>query len=166
MNKNLGGIKGMKGLPSVLFIIDPKKEHIAVKEANTLGIPVVALCDTNCDPTGIQYVVPGNDDAIKSIRLFAAAVADSVAEGRGLSTSRGANDGQAFVGEGGQQANENVEVVRRGGAPAAEAEGEAPAAADAAPAAEAPAAETPAAEAPAAEAPAAEEPAAATPTDG
>ena len=69
MNKNLGGIKGMKGLPSVLFIIDPKKEHIAVKEANTLNIPVVALCDTNCDPTGIQYVVPGNDDAIKSIRL-------------------------------------------------------------------------------------------------
>ena len=112
MNKNLGGIKGMKGLPSVLFIIDPKKEHIAVKEANTLNIPVVALCDTNCDPTGIQYVVPGNDDAIKSIRLFAAAIADSVIEGRGLSTGRGGGQ-QAFVGEDGQVPSEDVEVVRR-----------------------------------------------------
>ena len=105
MNKNLGGIKGMKGLPSVLFIIDPKKEHIAVKEANTLNIPVVALCDTNCDPTGIQYVVPGNDDAIKSIRLFAGAIADSVIEGRALSTGRG---GQAF-----EEAVAAEEPVRR-----------------------------------------------------
>ena len=88
MNINLGGIKGMRGLPSVLFVVDPKKEHIAIKEARTLGIPVVALCDTNCDPTGITYVIPGNDDAIKSIRLFTAAIADAINEGRALSTGR------------------------------------------------------------------------------
>ncbi|MBX2803794.1 MAG: 30S ribosomal protein S2 [Myxococcales bacterium] len=112
MNRNLGGIKGMKGLPSVLFIIDPKKEHIAVKEATTLNIPVVALCDTNCDPSGIQYVVPGNDDAIKSIRLFAAAVADAVTEGRATSTGRTGGASQPFVSDE-QQASEPIEVVRR-----------------------------------------------------
>jgi small subunit ribosomal protein S2 len=112
MNKNLGGIKGMKGLPSVLFIIDPKKEHIAVNEANVLDIPVVALCDTNCDPSGIQYVIPGNDDAIKSIRLFASSVCEAVIEGRALSTGRA--NAQAFVSE--EQVDENVEVVRRTGA--------------------------------------------------
>lgn len=110
MDKNLGGIKHAKGLPSALFVIDPKKEHIAVKEANSLGIPVVALCDTNCDPTGVQYVIPGNDDAIKSIRLFAGAIADAVLEGRQLSTGRG---GQApYVGAEGDE-EEGVEVVRR-----------------------------------------------------
>ena len=122
MNRNLGGIKGMKGLPSVLFIIDPKKEHIAVKEAATLGIPVVALCDTNCDPTGIQYVVPGNDDAIKSIRLFAASVADAIIEGRAMSTGR--SGGQSFSSDGG----ESVEIVRR--APPAEGAAPAPTPAD------------------------------------
>ena len=82
MEKSLGGIKDMRSLPGALFVIDPKKEHIAVKEANKLGIPVVALCDTNCDPDGIDHVIPGNDDAIKSIRLFTAAIADAAAEGR------------------------------------------------------------------------------------
>ena len=72
----------MKGLPGAVFVIDPKKEHIAVKEANKLGIPVVALCDTNCDPTGITHVIPGNDDAIKSIRLFTAALADAALDGQ------------------------------------------------------------------------------------
>ena len=81
MQRTLGGIKNMKGLPGAVFVIDPKKEHIAVKEANKLGIPVVALCDTNCDPSGITHVVPGNDDAIKSIRLFTAALADAAIEG-------------------------------------------------------------------------------------
>src|SRR4051812_36801392 len=81
MEKSLGGIKDLKSLPGALFVIDPKKEHIAVKEANKLGIPVVALCDTNCDPQGIDHVIPGNDDAIKSIRLFTASIADAAAEG-------------------------------------------------------------------------------------
>ncbi len=81
MEKSLGGIKEMRSLPGALFVIDPKKEHIAVKEANKLGIPVVALCDTNCDPNGIDQVIPGNDDAIKSIRLFVSAIADAAAEG-------------------------------------------------------------------------------------
>jgi small subunit ribosomal protein S2 len=81
MQRTLGGIKNMKGLPGVVFVIDPKKEHIAVKEANKLGIPVVALCDTNCDPSGIDHVIPANDDAIKSIRLFTAAMAEAAIDG-------------------------------------------------------------------------------------
>jgi small subunit ribosomal protein S2 len=132
MDKNLGGIKTAKGLPAALFVIDPKKEHIAVKEANTLGIPVVALCDTNCDPSGISYVIPGNDDAIKSIRLFTAAIADAAIEGKAASTGRG--NSRAYVTD--AQADEApVEVIKRAAAPAAE---EAPAA-PAAPADEAPA---------------------------
>ncbi len=111
MNVNLGGIKGMRGLPSAMFIIDPKKEHIAVKEANSLGIPVVALCDTNCDPSGIQYVVPGNDDAIKSIRLFTTAIADAVNEGRSASTGRPSQQA-AYVGAGDDE-EADVDVVKR-----------------------------------------------------
>jgi small subunit ribosomal protein S2 len=82
LQKNLGGIKEMQKLPGALFIIDPKKEHIAVHEATRLGIPIVALVDTNCDPEGIEYVIPGNDDAIRSIRLFAGKVADAAMEGQ------------------------------------------------------------------------------------
>lgn len=81
IGKNLGGIKLMKTMPKVIFVIDPRKEHIAISEANKLNIPVVALCDTNCDPSGIDYVIPGNDDAIKAIRLFTSAIADAVIEG-------------------------------------------------------------------------------------
>ncbi len=88
MEQSLGGIKHMKGLPAAIFVVDPKKEHIAVKEARTLGIPVIGLCDTNCDPSGIQYVIPGNDDAIKSIKLFTAAIADAIGDGRRVSTGR------------------------------------------------------------------------------
>ena len=84
MLRSLGGIKKMKKQPGVLFVIDPKREHIAIKEANNLGIPVVALCDTNCDPKGITYVIPGNDDATKSIELFAGAIADAVEEGKSI----------------------------------------------------------------------------------
>ena len=79
---SLGGIKGLRKLPDALFVIDPKKEEIAVKEANKLGIPVVAVVDTNCDPDVIDYKIPGNDDAIRAIRLFCAAIADAVIEGR------------------------------------------------------------------------------------
>jgi small subunit ribosomal protein S2 len=81
LEKNLTGIKEMEELPDSLFVIDPKKEHIAVKEANTLGIPVVAVVDTNCDPDEIDHVIPGNDDAIRAIRLFTSKVADSILEG-------------------------------------------------------------------------------------
>jgi small subunit ribosomal protein S2 len=112
MNINLGGIKGMRGLPSCLFIVDPKKEHIAVKEANSLGIPVVALCDTNCDPTGITHVIPGNDDAIKSIRLFTAAIADAINEGRQTSTGRTSAQA-AYVGGDDRDDDADVEVVKR-----------------------------------------------------
>ncbi len=84
MDKSLGGIKTMKGLPKIIFVVDPRREHIAIREANKLGIPVVALCDTNCDPQGIDNVIPGNDDAIKSIRLFTTAIADAVIEGNAL----------------------------------------------------------------------------------
>jgi small subunit ribosomal protein S2 len=85
---SLGGIKGMKKLPDALFVVDPKKEEIAVKEANKLGIPVVAAVDTNCDPDVIDYKIPGNDDAIRAIRLFCTAIADAVLEGRALHEER------------------------------------------------------------------------------
>jgi small subunit ribosomal protein S2 len=81
LEKNLGGIKNMRKLPGAIFIIDPNNEHIAVKEANVLGIPVVAVTDTNCDPTGIEYVVPGNDDALKSISLFLDYFSNAIVEG-------------------------------------------------------------------------------------
>ena len=71
MSRNLEGIRDMTSLPDALFVVDPRKEHIAVAEANRLGIPVIAIVDTNCDPEEIDYVIPGNDDAIRSIRLFA-----------------------------------------------------------------------------------------------
>ncbi|HTP50848.1 MAG TPA: 30S ribosomal protein S2 [Anaeromyxobacteraceae bacterium] len=82
LEKNLGGIKDMTRLPAALFVIDTKKEYIAVHEANRLGIPVVAVVDTNCDPEGIDYVIPGNDDAIRSIRLFTGKVAEAAIEGK------------------------------------------------------------------------------------
>ncbi|HZP28805.1 MAG TPA: 30S ribosomal protein S2, partial [Acidimicrobiia bacterium] len=77
LERNLGGIRRLERLPSAVFIIDTKKEHIAVTEANRLGIPVVAVVDTNCDPDLIDYVIPGNDDAIRAIKLFTAKVADA-----------------------------------------------------------------------------------------
>ncbi|MFW5968074.1 MAG: 30S ribosomal protein S2 [Persicimonas sp.] len=88
LENNVGGIRGMEGLPGALFVIDPHKEEIAVREANKLGIPVVAVCDTNCDPDDIDYVIPGNDDAIRAIRLFANAVADASLEGVQVASAR------------------------------------------------------------------------------
>ena len=82
LTRNVGGIKNMRSLPDVLFIIDPRKEDIAVDEARKLGIPIVALTDTNCDPDGIDYVIPGNDDAIRAIRLIASLMAEAVQEGK------------------------------------------------------------------------------------
>ena len=82
LNKNLGGIKEMKKLPAALFVVDPRKEHIAVLEARKLNIPIVATVDTNCDPDEVDYVIPANDDAIRAVRLLASKMADAVLEGR------------------------------------------------------------------------------------
>ena len=82
LEKFLGGIKDMDELPGALFIIDPRKERIAVAEAKKLNIPIVAIVDTNCDPDEIDYVIPGNDDAIRAVKLIAGAMADAVIEGR------------------------------------------------------------------------------------
>ncbi|MEA4853543.1 MAG: 30S ribosomal protein S2 [Christensenella sp.] len=80
--KNLGGIRNMKDLPGALFIVDPRKERIAIAEARTLGIPIVAIVDTNCDPDEVDYPIPGNDDAIRAVKLIASKMADAVLEGR------------------------------------------------------------------------------------
>lgn len=82
LEANLGGIETMTRLPGAIFIVDPKKEQIAVNEARTLGIPIVAIVDTNCDPDEVDYVIPGNDDAIRAIKLIAGKMADAVLEGR------------------------------------------------------------------------------------
>ena len=82
LEKNLGGIKEMKKLPGALFVVDPRKEHIAVAEARTLHIPIVAIIDTNCDPDEVDYPIPGNDDAIRAVKLITAKMADAVLEGR------------------------------------------------------------------------------------
>ena len=88
LQKNLGGIKEMKKLPDAIFIVDPKKERICVQEAHTLGIPLIGICDTNCDPEELDYVIPGNDDAIRAVKLIVAKMADAVIE---------ANQGQIDV---------------------------------------------------------------------
>ena len=88
LQANLAGIKNMSRLPDAIFVIDSNKEQIAVREARKLGIPVVAVVDTNCDPTEVDYVIPGNDDALRAIRLFASKISDSVAEGAQLMTDK------------------------------------------------------------------------------
>ena len=88
LNQNLAGIKDMNGLPDILFVVDSNKEAIAVEEARRLGIAVVAVVDTNCDPDKVDYVIPGNDDALRAIRLFTNKVADAVVEGRQLATEQ------------------------------------------------------------------------------
>jgi small subunit ribosomal protein S2 len=89
LNKNLSGIKSMTRLPDAVFIIDVKKEEIAVAEANRLGIPIVAVVDTNCSPEGIDYVIPGNDDALRAVRLFASRISDAIVEGNQIATEGG-----------------------------------------------------------------------------
>ena len=108
LNKNLSGIKSMNRLPDIVFIIDVRKEEIAVAEANRLGIPIVAVVDTNCSPEGIDYVIPGNDDALRAVRLFASRIADSIVEGQQIATEggvvtqteEGAESEQVTAGEG------------------------------------------------------------------
>jgi small subunit ribosomal protein S2 len=109
LNKNLSGIKQMSRLPDAIFIIDVKKEEIAVAEANRLGIPIVAVVDTNCSPEGIDYVIPGNDDALRAVRLFASRIADAIVEGNQIATEGGVlpsevgeepGEGEGAAGEG------------------------------------------------------------------
>ena len=95
MVRNLEGIREMERLPDALFIVDPRREHIAIAEANKLDIPVVAIVDTNCDPELVDHVIPGNDDAIRTIRLFAGRIADSYIEGAAAWAKDGSGDGAA-----------------------------------------------------------------------
>jgi len=90
LSKTLGGIKNMRGLPDLLFVVDQKKEFIAIQEANKLNLPVICLADTNADPTGISHIIPGNDDAIRAIKLVASRLADAAIEGKQLKESKAA----------------------------------------------------------------------------
>jgi small subunit ribosomal protein S2 len=118
LNKNLSGIKSMNRLPDCVFIIDVKKEEIAVAEANRLGIPIVAVVDTNCSPEGIDYVIPGNDDALRAVRLFASRIADSIVEGNQIATEGGVV--AAEPAEEGGEAEAGPDTGAAGGALAAE----------------------------------------------
>lgn len=111
LERNVGGIKDMRQLPSVIFVVDPKKESIAISEAQKLNIPVVALTDTNCDPDGIDYVIPGNDDAIRSIRLISSFVAESILAGQQQRDGDDASDEAvaAAMGDAGAEMLEKVE---------------------------------------------------------
>jgi small subunit ribosomal protein S2 len=109
--KNLAGIRDMNGLPDMLFVIDVRKEDIAVAEANRLNIPIVAVVDTNCSPEGIDQVIPGNDDALRAIRLFASRIADAILEGQQVATEGGvaAVDAQQADASGDESASEPLE---------------------------------------------------------
>ena len=102
LEKNLGGIKDMKKLPDAIFVVDPKKERICVSEAHKLSIPLIGICDTNCDPDELDYVIPGNDDAIRAVKLIVAKMADAVIE---------ANQGEAYDVEEPAEAAEAEEAV-------------------------------------------------------
>lgn len=111
LEKSLGGIKTMAKLPDAVFVIDPKKETIAVKEARKLGIPVVAVVDTNCDPDDIDYVIPGNDDAIRAIRLFASRMADACTEGTQAREVKLRTEAEGAEAEAEEAAEQTVEEV-------------------------------------------------------
>ena len=113
---NLAGIKDMPGLPDVLFVVDSSKEEIAVKEAQKLGIPVVAIVDTNCDPDLVSYVIPGNDDALRAIRLFTSRIADAVLEGKDAAMQKQLEAEKIAA----EKAAEELEAAREAGAIAAE----------------------------------------------
>ena len=107
LNKNLGGIKEMPGLPDAIFIVDPKKEHNAVLEAKKLGIPVVAIVDTNCDPDDADYIIPGNDDAIRAIKLISSVLADAVIEGNQGEQNAAAEESNVVV-----EATSDIEAAK------------------------------------------------------
>ena len=110
LSKTLGGIKDMRGLPDVIFIVDQAKEEIAIKEANKLGIPVICLADTNANPDGINYIIPGNDDAIRSIKLVTSKLADAVLEGKQLRENK-ANETKKIEKISAEDAGVSEEVV-------------------------------------------------------
>jgi small subunit ribosomal protein S2 len=112
LEKNLAGIKEMKKLPDVIFVIDTNKEEIAVKEANRLGIPVVAVVDTNCSPEGVNHIIPGNDDALRAVRLFASRIADAILEGRQLAEQKEAEEAAAAA-EQAKAAGVTIEISPR-----------------------------------------------------
>jgi small subunit ribosomal protein S2 len=111
LQANLAGIKSMNRLPDIVFVIDSNKEAIAVKEARKLGIPVVAVVDTNCDPSEVDWVIPGNDDALRAIRLFASKVADSVTEGSQAGTDKQAAEIAGAIAAGEPEAAPAVAVA-------------------------------------------------------
>ena len=115
LEKNLGGIKEMDKLPGVIFLVDPKKERIAILEARKLNIPVVGLVDTNCNPEDVDYVIPGNDDAIRAVKLIADTIANAVIEG---------NQGESFEAPEEQSVEEEVESMEQVVEAAEEAEEE------------------------------------------
>ena len=157
LERNLGGIQHMERLPDAIFVLDTVREHIAVTEANKLGIPVVAVVDTDCNPDVIQHLIPGNDDAIRSGRLLCRVVADAVEEGRYIVNARGGDDdGPTLDGE--EKAEAQTQARNEAAAAAAERE------ARVAVAVEAPSAEA-TEEAPTAEAPAVDAPAVDAPTE-
>ena len=102
LEKNLGGIKEMKKIPDAIFIVDPKKERICVQEAHTLGVPLIGICDTNCDPEELDYIIPGNDDAIRAVKLIVSAMADAVIE---------ANQGEVMTDAAPEEIGEEEAVV-------------------------------------------------------
>ncbi len=114
LQANLAGIKNMNRLPDAIFVIDSNKEQIAVREARKLGIPVVAVVDTNCDPTEVEYVIPGNDDALRAIRLFTSKISESIAEGAQLMTDKQIADMNAGVGQAQQAENAAGEAPAEG----------------------------------------------------
>ena len=127
LENSIGGIKDMNGLPDILFVIDVDHERIAINEANKLGIPVVGIVDTNSNPDGVDYVIPGNDDSIRAIKLYAASVADAVLEGKSQSATVSSKDQFVEVAE--EAAPEVAETPAVAEAPAVE---EAPVAKEAA----------------------------------
>ncbi len=96
LQKNLGGIKEMKRIPDMIFVVDPKKERICVQEAHVLGIPLVGICDTNCDPEDLDYVIPGNDDAIRAVKLISSKMAEAVIEAKQGEIVEDVEEGEAF----------------------------------------------------------------------
>ena len=116
LERFLGGIKEMKGMPGAMFVVDPKKERIAVREARILGIPIIGIVDTNCDPDDVDFIIPANDDAIRAVKLIASKMADAVIE---------ANQGESF--DEGEPSEEAAEEAPAEEADAPEEEAEAPA---------------------------------------
>jgi small subunit ribosomal protein S2 len=140
LERNLGGIRNLESVPDAVFILDTKKEDIAVTEANRLGIPIVAVVDTNCDPDRVQYVIPGNDDAIRSGELMARVICEAVEEGRLIRSKKlGYEEPRPRTPEEeAQKAREQAEARRQAALAAAEREARIAAAAAAAPATESP----------------------------